>query len=114
MSRENIHPEYFETEITCITCNNHFMSGSTKGKEIRVDSCSNCHPFYTGKQNFVAAKGRVERFLNKASKQAEVKPKEKVEVKKESNSKVLSLDSFKTEDKKAVKTAKKPEKKTDK
>lgn len=110
MSRENIHPEYFETEITCITCNNHFMSGSTKGKEIRVDTCSNCHPFYTGKQNFVAAKGRVERFLTKAKKQVEVKPKEKSEAKKASNSKVLSLDSFKTDNKKNNKPAKKTEK----
>lgn len=101
MSRENIHPEYFETEIICITCNNHFMSGSTKGKEIRVDTCYNCHPFYTGKQSFVSAKGRVEKFLNKASKKVEAKPKVKTQKTKEQSSKVINLDSFKSENKKA-------------
>lgn len=100
MAQANIHPKYFETEITCITCSTHFKSGSTKGSEIRVDTCSKCHPFYTGKQTFVSAKGRVERFLNKASKKtakAEKKASKKIEQK---NNKVVSLDNFKIEAKK--------------
>lgn len=101
MAQANIHPKYFKTEVTCITCNNHFITGSTKGPEIRVDTCSNCHPFYTGKQTFVSAKGRVERFLNKASKKVEAKPEKKVTKAKveQKNAKVVSLDNFKVETK---------------
>lgn len=95
MAKANIHPEYFQTKITCITCNNVFMSGSTKGNEIRVDTCSSCHPLYTGKQSFVLAKGRVERFKIKASKQVEIKPKT-VEIKpKTQNARTLVLESAK-------------------
>lgn len=98
MAQANIHPRYFKTEVTCITCSNHFITGSTKGPEIRVDTCSNCHPFYTGKQTFVSAKGQVERFLNKASKKVEAKPEKKViKAKTEQNTKVVSLDNFKVE-----------------
>lgn len=61
--------KYYETEITCITCQNVFTSGSTKGKEMRVDVCSNCHPFYTGKQQFEQVTGRVERFRKQEEKQ---------------------------------------------
>jgi len=58
--RKGIHPEYFETTITC-ACGNIINTRSTK-KDIRVEICSNCHPFYTGKQKFVDSEGRVERF----------------------------------------------------
>lgn len=104
MAQANIHPKYFVTEITCVTCNNHFKSGSTKGPEIRVDTCYKCHPFYTGKQTFVAAKGRVERFLNKASKKVDQKVEKKTKSKVENqNAKVISLDNFRVE-KKSEKT----------
>lgn len=101
MAQANIHPKYFKTEVTCITCSNHFISGSTKGAEIRVDTCSKCHPFYTGKQTFVSAKGRIERFINKASKKVEGQPAKKAtNVKEEQkNTNVFSLDSFKIETK---------------
>lgn len=59
--KPGIHPEYRKVNAVCTTCGNTFEVGSTK-KEIRVDTCSNCHPFYTGKQKHVAAAGRVERF----------------------------------------------------
>ena len=58
--RKGIHPEYFETTITC-ACGNIINTRSTK-KDIRVEICSNCHPFYTGKQKLVDSEGRVERF----------------------------------------------------
>ena len=58
--RKGIHPEYFETTITC-ACGNVINTRSTK-KDIRIEICSKCHPFYTGKQKFVDSEGRVERF----------------------------------------------------
>lgn len=96
MAKANIHPEYFQTKVTCITCSNNFISGSTKGKEIRVDTCSSCHPFYTGKQSFVSAKGRVERFNTKASKQVEIKAKTgEANKTKTQNNKTIVLETAK-------------------
>ena len=62
--KNGIHPNYFKTKFTCVTCGNTFESGSTV-KEIRVDTCANCHPFYTGNQRFNQADGRVDRFMKK-------------------------------------------------
>jgi len=59
--REGIHPNYKKVKAVCISCGNEFETGSTLD-EIRVDTCSKCHPFYTGEQKFVQATGRVERF----------------------------------------------------
>lgn len=59
--KKELHPKYFESKVSCATCGNEFETGSTK-KEIKVDTCGNCHPFYTGKQTFVQAQGRVEKF----------------------------------------------------
>ena len=61
--RENIHPKYEEAVITC-ACGNVINTRSTKGK-ISVDVCSKCHPFYTGRQRFAAAAGRIEKFNKK-------------------------------------------------
>ena len=47
--KKGIHPNYGPCTVTCVTCGNTFQTGSIL-KEIRVDTCSNCHPFYTGKQ----------------------------------------------------------------
>ena len=58
--REGIHPKYEQTTIRC-ACGNVFTTGSTK-KDIRVEICSKCHPFYTGKQKLVDTGGRVDRF----------------------------------------------------
>ena len=59
--KENIHPKYMETKVTC-GCGNTFMTRSTK-PELKVDTCSACHPFYTGrKKSFVNAAGRIEKF----------------------------------------------------
>ena len=62
--KENIHPKYYRCKVTCVSCGATFETGSTE-KEIRVDTCSNCHPFYTGKQRYVQADGRVDRFNRK-------------------------------------------------
>ncbi len=61
--KADIHPEYKETTVTC-ACGNTFKTRSTTAT-IKVDICNACHPFYTGKQKFVDAAGRVERFQKK-------------------------------------------------
>ncbi len=58
--RDGIHPEYQETTITC-ACGNVINTRSTK-KDIKVEICSKCHPFYTGKQKLTDTGGRVDRF----------------------------------------------------
>lgn len=64
--KKNIHPKYNAVTVTCTTCGNTFESGSVM-KELRVDTCSNCHPFYTGQQKFVQATGQVEKFKKRMS-----------------------------------------------
>lgn len=60
--KQDIHPAYEAVKATC-TCGNTFTINSTLGREtIDLDVCSNCHPFYTGKQKQAATGGRVERF----------------------------------------------------
>lgn len=61
--KEGIHPEYVVTAASC-GCGNAFTTRSTR-KEIRVDICSVCHPFYTGKLKYVDTAGRIEKFQNK-------------------------------------------------
>jgi large subunit ribosomal protein L31 len=61
--KKGIHPNYTETKVTCI-CGNSFETKSV-AKDIHVEICSQCHPFYTGKQTLVDTAGRIERFKNK-------------------------------------------------
>ncbi len=61
--KKEIHPEYVKTTIRC-ACGTTFEAGSTR-EELKVEICSNCHPFFTGKQKFVDSGGRVERFKRK-------------------------------------------------
>ena len=64
--KEKIHPKYVETTITC-NCGNVIHTLSTK-QNIRVEICSSCHPFFTGKQKFIDSAGRVEKFQKRYSK----------------------------------------------
>ena len=64
--RTVIHPEYYEPKIVC-ACGNVFETRSTK-KDVRIEICSNCHPFFTGKQKLVDSEGRVERFKRRYAK----------------------------------------------
>ena len=64
--KSEIHPEYNQTTIKC-ACGNEIMVGSTK-TDIRVEICSKCHPFFTGKQKLVDTAGRIERFKRKYEK----------------------------------------------
>lgn len=61
--KEGIHPKYEEAEVKC-ACGETFSTGSTK-KSLRVDICSKCHPFFTGKQKLIDTGGRVDRFKKK-------------------------------------------------
>ncbi len=63
MAQKGIHPVYKPSVITC-ACGNKVETYSTRG-DFNTDICSNCHPFYTGKQKFVDAAGRIERFQKK-------------------------------------------------
>src|SRR2546430_9141748 len=64
--KTGIHPEYVECTVVC-ACGNSFQTRSTKPM-IRLEICSNCHPFFTGRQKFVDTAGRVERFQKRFSK----------------------------------------------
>ncbi|MCP4688212.1 MAG: 50S ribosomal protein L31 [Desulfobacterales bacterium] len=64
--KKGIHPEYADTKISC-ACGATFEAGSTKS-DIRVEICSKCHPFFTGKQKLVDTAGRIERFRKKYAK----------------------------------------------
>jgi large subunit ribosomal protein L31 len=62
--KAGIHPEYKVISVTC-TCGNRFETRSTIGQDLQVEVCSNCHPFYTGKQKIVDTGGRVDKFRKK-------------------------------------------------
>ncbi len=61
--KKGIHPKYYKAKVRC-ACGNTFETGSTK-KEIRVEICSSCHPFFTGKQKIIDTTGKVESFRKK-------------------------------------------------
>jgi len=61
--KDSIHPKYVEATVRC-ACGEVFKTGSTK-ENLRVEICSKCHPFFTGKQKFIDSGGRVDRFNKK-------------------------------------------------
>lgn len=61
--KKDIHPEYVESTVSC-ACGNTFKTGSVK-EELKVEVCSECHPFFTGRQKFAERGGRVEKFKKK-------------------------------------------------
>ena len=67
--KPGIHPHYQQATVTCGSCHTTFSVGSTR-PELRVDVCSNCHPFYTGKQTIVDTAGQVERFQKRLERSA--------------------------------------------
>lgn len=62
--KKEIHPTYNTVKVTC-SCGNEFETGSVLDKDISVEVCNECHPFYTGRQKFASADGRVEKFNKK-------------------------------------------------
>jgi len=75
--KAGIHPDYKEITVVC-SCGNTFKTASTLGRNLNVEVCSNCHPFYTGKQKIMDTAGRVEKFRQRYAKKpaAEVKAPE--------------------------------------
>ncbi|HEY9448054.1 MAG TPA: 50S ribosomal protein L31 [Burkholderiales bacterium] len=73
--KANTHPEYKEITVTC-SCGSSWQTRSTLGKELHVEVCSACHPFYTGKQKIVDTAGRVEKFRQKYGTRTPSQPKE--------------------------------------
>jgi len=65
--KEKIHPKYYQTTVRC-SCGESFATGSTS-KELRVEVCSKCHPFYTGIQKIVDTTGQIEKFQKRMAKQ---------------------------------------------
>ncbi|MEE9160059.1 MAG: 50S ribosomal protein L31 [Gammaproteobacteria bacterium] len=62
--KPDIHPAYDEITVTC-SCGKSFKTKSTLGKDLHIDVCSQCHPFYTGKQKLMDTAGRVDKFRRK-------------------------------------------------
>ncbi len=82
--REGIHPKYLKAQVIC-ACGNSFETRSTRGGEIHIEICAQCHPFFTGKQKIMDTAGRIERFKTRYAAtpaKAEAKPEPKVEVPK--------------------------------
>lgn len=73
--KKKIHPKYVKCTITC-ACGNKIETRSAVEK-ISVDLCSECHPFFTGKQKIVDSAGRVEKFIRRYAKKKTVKPKKR-------------------------------------
>lgn len=82
--REGIHPEYFEVEARC-ACGATWKTRSTK-KELHLEICSSCHPFFTGKQKLIDTEGRVERFTKKFGSQTVASVKEQLKRRKDKKS----------------------------
>jgi large subunit ribosomal protein L31 len=74
--KAEIHPQYEEVNVIC-ACGNTFRTRSTHKGDIRVEICSNCHPFFTGRQRVVDTEGRVDRFQKKYQKAREAQAAEK-------------------------------------
>ena len=65
--KADIHPEYKDITVTC-SCGNTFLTRSTLGSDLQIEVCSNCHPFYTGKQKVMDTGGRVDKFRKRYAK----------------------------------------------
>ena len=82
--KAKIHPEYHDVTVVC-ACGNSFPTRSTK-KDLRVEICSACHPFFTGRQKLIDTEGRVERFTKKFGAQTSESRKKAAKSKKETTS----------------------------
>lgn len=69
--KDGIHPKTYQSKVSC-GCGNTFTTLGTK-EELKVEICSACHPFYTGKQNFVDAAGRVDKFMRRYGQKTDAK-----------------------------------------
>ena len=74
--KKNIHPKYYENAKAQCACGNTFTVGASK-ESIEVESCSQCHPFYTGKEKMLDTMGQVQKFRKRLAKKEEIKGKRK-------------------------------------
>lgn len=95
--KKSLHPEYVKCEVTC-ACGNSFVTRSTVPR-MRLDICSACHPFYTGKQKLVDTAGRVEQFMRKYEKSQKLQEKALKKATKKKPSAAASTSAVKTENK---------------
>ena len=72
--KKETHPTYYSDAKVVCACGNTFITGSTK-QELHVEICSNCHPFYTGKQNLLDVAGTIDKLKKRGTKSAEIKSK---------------------------------------
>lgn len=79
--KNEIHPKYQTITFAC-ACGAKYTAGSTLEKDFHTEICSNCHPFYTGKQKLIDSSGRVDKFVAKMKKAQELKEKKVKKVKK--------------------------------
>jgi len=87
--KKDIHPKYGPAKVTC-SCGNTFETGSTVS-DIKVEICSECHPFFTGKQKLVDTAGRVEKFKQRMEKKKEDLVSKKVKRKKKKEEKEVKI-----------------------
>lgn len=92
--KTKIHPTYYQTATVTCACGNTFETGSTE-KELTVEVCSNCHPFYTGKQKLVDVAGRVDKFRQRQREAKAIKEKQTTQ-KKQSKKAKPSISKGKT------------------
>lgn len=76
--KANIHPNYKAIKVSC-SCGNSFETSSTIGKDLHVEVCNKCHPFYTGEQRVVDTQGRVDNFKNRFGNFGSLARKKKTE-----------------------------------
>lgn len=69
--KQGLHPNYVAAKVTCV-CGNEFITRNTIG-DVKVEICSNCHPFFTGKQKIVDTAGRVDKFNQRFQKSKSIK-----------------------------------------
>lgn len=81
MAKKDLHPEYFPKAHVKCACGNSFTIGATK-KELNVEICSKCHPFFTGEERLVDTAGRVEKFRSRKEKASTAPKIKKVRIKK--------------------------------
>lgn len=89
--KTDTHPQYQDITFTC-ACGAQFIAGSTIKGDYKTEICSNCHPFYTGKQKLVDASGRVDKFMAKVEKAKVIKEKTAA-TKKPKKSKIVKIST---------------------
>lgn len=91
--KDNTHPKYHQITFKC-ACGASYTAGSTMDKDFSTEICSNCHPFFTGKQKLIDSSGRVDKFMAKRKKAEETKAAAKANTKKKrSKFKIEEIDT---------------------